>query len=397
MPSLGYTTDWGVYLNRSEHEQFGWNAGAQVQQIGDIFEGMEAMLKIALMSRWNAACGTSLYGELIGRELMKRGYDLVVLAPSNDDKLIADSDEQDVRGCYSIYRFGWKELEKEFDPRPFLSLDYDVFIAQGFRFLTCMEQFRKIYPGIKEKAKTIYIVHERTPISSAFAEFDWDVLVCFDERYKRVLSKVFKEKECRIIPYPYYPVVRGDKEKARATLGLPQSKRIMLSFGWRMEDYLPLLPVIEEVNEEFPLKYVIVADPRVATRLDETAGRDFIEVRYEVPSTDTLYTYLHASDCLLIHRKDVGKEELVVSSAIHMCLGSLTPIVTTATRYVEMLKNEVIKYSSLPELKDQLIGIFGNRNFVRSTIKEAERKVKEDSAEKVANEYLRLFDSLLAK
>ena len=185
--------------------------------------------------------------------------------------------------------------------------------------------------------------------------------------------------------------------EARGRLNLPQSKRIIVSFGWRIEDYIPLFPIIEEVNEKFPLKYVIVADPRVATRLDEIASRNFIELRYEVPSTNRLYTYLHASDCLLIHRKDVGKREVVVSSAIHMSLGSLTPIVTTATRYVEMLKNEVIKYSNLYELKDKLIGIFENSNFVSRTIKEAERRVKENSAVKITDEYVRLFDSLLAK
>lgn len=356
------------------------------------------MLKIALMSRWNAACGTSLWAELIGRELIKRGYDLFILTPFNDDKLIVEpADEEDVRRCYSIYRFGWKEVEKELDPRPFLNLEYNIFIAQGFGFITCMEQFRQIYSRIKEKARTIYIVHERTPSSSPFTEFDWDALVCFDERYRKVLSKAFREEECRIIPYPYYPVVKGDMREARGRLNLPQSKRIILSFGWRIEDYIPLFPIIEEVNEKFPLKYVIVADPRVATRLDEIAGRNFIELRYEVPSTDRLYTYLHASDCFLIHRKDVGKREVVVSSAIHMCLGSLTPIVTTATRYVEMLKNEVIKYSNLYQLKDKLIGIFENSNFVSRTIKEAERRVKENSAEKVTGEYVRLFDSLLAK
>ena len=354
-------------------------------------------MKIALMSRWNAACGTSLWGELIGRELMKRGYDLFILTPFNDDKLIVESDEKEVRRYYSIYRFGWKEVEKKLDSRPFLNLDYNIFIAQGFGFITCMEQFGEIYSRIKEKARTIYIVHERTPSSSAFTEFDWDALVCFDERYKKVLSKTFEEEQCRIIPYPYYPVVKGNMKEARARLNLPQSKRIIVSFGWRIEDYIPLLPIIEEVNEEFPLKYVTIADPRVATRLDEIAGKNFIELRYEVPSTDRLYTYLHASDCLLIHRKDVGKREVVVSSAIHMSLGSLTPIVTTATRYVEMLKNEVIKYSNLYELKDKLIGIFENSNFVSRTIKEAERHVKENSAEKVTDEYVKLFNSLLVR
>ncbi|HAL61385.1 MAG TPA: hypothetical protein DCP08_03150 [Chloroflexi bacterium] len=355
------------------------------------------MLKIALMSRWNAACGTSLYGELIGRELMKRGYDLFILAPSNDDKLTLESDEEEVKRCYSIYRFGWTEVEKELDPGPFLNLDYNLFIAQGFRFITSMDQFREIYPKIKEKAKTIYVVHERTLSSSPFAEFDWDMLVCFDERYKKVVSEAIGEEKCRIIPYPYYPVVKGEMKEARGKLNLPQDKRIILSFGWRIEDYIPLLPIIEEVNEEFPLTYLVVADPRVAPKLDEMAEKSFVELRHEVPSTERLYTYLHASDCLLLHRKDVGKREVVLSSVVHMCLGSLTPIVTTATRYVEMLENEVIKYSILYELKDKLIRIFENSDFVKRTIEEAERHVKENSAERIVDEYVRLFDSLLAK
>lgn len=353
------------------------------------------MLKIALMSRWNAACGTSLLGELIGRELLRRGYELSILVPFNDDKLVAPLKE-DVKRCYSIYRFGWKEVEKGLDPGPFLDLDYNMFVAQGFSFITCTEQFRKIYPKIKEKAKTIYIVHERNLSSSPFAEFDWDALVCFDERYKKVMSKAFGEGKCRIIPYPYHPVVKGDKKEARERLNLPQDKRIILSFGWRIEDYIPLLPIIEEVNEELPLKYVIVADPRVATKLGELEGKNFVELRYEVPPTDRLYTYLHASDCLLLHRKDVGSEELVVSSMVHMCLGSLTPIVTSATRYVEMLKNEVIKYSNPYELKCKLIRVFEDSDFVSRTIREAERRVRENSAEKIAEEYMRLFNSLLS-
>jgi len=355
------------------------------------------MLKIALMSRWNAACGTSLLGELIGRELLRRGYKLFILAPSNDDKLIAPSDEEEVIRCYSIYEFGWREVRKELDPEPFLNLDYNIFMAQGFSFITCEEQFREIFPEIKKKARTIYIVHERNLGLSPFAEFDWDALVCFDERYKKVVSRAFEEKRCRIIPYPYHPVVRGNRTEARERLGLPRNRRIILSFGWRMEDYIPLLPIIEEVNEEFPLRYVIVADPRVAVEADEMKGKDFIELRYEVPPTERLYTYLHASDCLLLHKRDVGEGEVVVSSVVHMCLGSLTPIVTTATKYVEMLGKEVIKYSDLSELKDRLRAVFEDRDLVSETIREAERRVKEDSPEKITDKYVKLLHSLLAE
>jgi hypothetical protein len=37
-----------------------------------------------------------------------------------------------------------------------------------------------------------------------------------------------------------------------------------------------------------------------------------------------------------------------------------------------------------------------NSDFVGRTIKAAERRVRENSAEKIAGEYVRLFDSLLA-
>jgi len=38
-------------------------------------------VKLGLISRWNATCGVSLHAELIGRELLRRGYTLQVFAP----------------------------------------------------------------------------------------------------------------------------------------------------------------------------------------------------------------------------------------------------------------------------------------------------------------------------
>ncbi len=353
-------------------------------------------MKIAFMTRWNAACGTSLLGELIGRELLKMGHELHILAPSNDDKLFDEPAREEVKRCYSIYRFGWRVVEEELDPEPFLDLDYDIFLAQGFTFITCVNRFREIFPRIKGKAKTVYIVHERTLDSSPFAEFDWDALVCFDERYKRMVGKAVREEKCRTIPYPYHPVVRGDREEARRRLDLPRAKKIVLSFGWRARDYLPLLPILEEVSERFPLNYLVVADPRVAPELTELKEKEFVELRYEVPPTDRLYTYLHASDCLLLYREEARSGELVVSSIVHMCLGSLTPIVTSATRYVEMLEDEVVKYSDLRELKDRLIRVFEDRAFTSRVRRAAERLVKENSAERIAREYVSLFESLLS-
>ena len=40
-------------------------------------------MKIAILSRWNTACGVSLHVELIGREWAKNGHSLTFFAPNN--------------------------------------------------------------------------------------------------------------------------------------------------------------------------------------------------------------------------------------------------------------------------------------------------------------------------
>ena len=52
------------------------------------------LTKIALFSKWNAADGTSILAELIGRELAKK-YDLTVFAPINDVKPVQGVTDED--------------------------------------------------------------------------------------------------------------------------------------------------------------------------------------------------------------------------------------------------------------------------------------------------------------
>ena len=40
-------------------------------------------MKMAILARWNTACGMSLHAELIGKELVKNGHSLTVFAPNN--------------------------------------------------------------------------------------------------------------------------------------------------------------------------------------------------------------------------------------------------------------------------------------------------------------------------
>ena len=75
------------------------------------------MVKIALMSSWNAACGISIHAELIGREWIKQGHDLKVFAPLTyeDDHtyLWFNEDESFVTRNFSFLRYGDKYIHRK--------------------------------------------------------------------------------------------------------------------------------------------------------------------------------------------------------------------------------------------------------------------------------------------
>jgi len=137
-------------------------------------------VKVAILSRWNTACGVSLHAELVGREWVKEGHSLTVFAPNNIRPVGEDEE--------------WVPLEP---------------------LIRCFSQ-------IKKKAKTVYVVHERRPPTNPlFYQFDWDAIVCFDDRYKSQWLSRFDEAKIHIIPYPTGYLCKGDKQKARGELNLP--------------------------------------------------------------------------------------------------------------------------------------------------------------------------------
>ena len=348
-------------------------------------------MKIALLSRWNTACGVSLHAELVGREWVRQGHKLVVFAPNNIRPV--GEDEDFVIRCYSDEG---DHTQTFFNPEPFLNEDYEIFVAQRIEW-TPLEHLIEIFPEIRKKAKTVYVVHERKPPKNPlFYKFEWDAIVCFDDRYKRQWSKFeqFKDK-IHIIPYPTGYLKRGDKIKARKELNLPVDENIVFSYGWAPELHvLPVLPHLKELSDEIHFKYLVLVDPEA--KVKRLPDYDFMEVRFERPPMDRIYTYLHASDVCLIHkeRSEVKEGEVVVSSSVLMCLGALTPIVTSDTEFVSFLDKEVIKYRDSVELKEVLSGILKGKIDVEETLKAAEDYVRKHSPEKIAKMFIELFESL---
>jgi hypothetical protein len=343
-------------------------------------------MKITMMTRWNIPCGVSLHAELVGREWVRMGHDLQVLAPVEREGYQCDVDEPYVKRCYTLRN----KPGYLFDPKAFLKQDCDVFVVQNLEILP-MEDLFKIYPLIKDNAKTVFVVHEGKPPKDAiFYQFDWGAVVCFDERYRKFLKDIYREDKIRVIPYPCHPIIHGDKVEARKKLGLPVDKKIIFNYGIGVFRHLHLLPILERTNRDYPLIFLTLTHIQDWYDLFEAVkGRyAFIELRKgDIPIRE-LYTYLHASDALLVHKDSA--EAIVVPSTAYLCLGSGCPIVAYNTNFFETFGREVLKYSSLGEA---LIDVFEEGERVKETLRIAEQYVRENSSYEIAKRFIEVFES----
>jgi glycosyltransferase involved in cell wall biosynthesis len=84
----------------------------------------------------------------------------------------------------------------------------------------------------------------------------------------------------------------------------------------------------------------------------------------------------------------------VVSSTTHLTLGSGCPIVVRDSNFFEMMPNEVLKYRNLEELEQALTSAFTKDEKYEAVMRAAKKYVEKNSAEKVAEKFISLFESL---
>lgn len=350
-------------------------------------------MNITMMSRWNIPCGVSLHAELIGRAWVEMGHNLQVLAPVEWEGYQCDKDESYVRRCYRLPKSDRKE-GYFFDPNPFLHIEGEVFVVQNLEILP-MEDLLRIYPAIREKAKTIFVVHEgKPPKDPTFYQFEWDAIVCFDERYKRFLKEIYPEEKIHIIPYPCHPISLGDKVESRKKLGLPLEKRVIFNYGIGVYRHLHLLPTLARINQEYPLILLTLTHIQDWYDLFEAVKNiyPFIDLRKGDIPIKELYTYLHAADVLLIHKDSA--EAVVVPSTAYLCMGAGCPILAYDTNFFETFNQEVIKYSDLGSALNE---VFEGSPRIHSVLKTARNFVEDNSSYKIAERFIELFESLLIK
>lgn len=349
-------------------------------------------MKIAMITPWNVSCGVATHAELVGRQWVKMGHELKVLAPiEKETQPVTDRDELYVTRCYTMDREFIKGILKplSLDPRPFLDLDYELLIVQNLELMP-MQELLKIWAHIKGKAATVLVIHEGyLPPYPQFYGFDWDAIVCFDERYVAEFSKKFPPERIHVIPYPCHQWEPRLKEAARIELGLPLDKKIVFSYGIAIHQHFVTLPVLEELSHGYDLMYLVLPAEGKSEIVERAQARyGFIEVREMAPTVGELYTYLHAADALLLYKQSPN---IVVCSTVYLCAGSGCPIVISEGRYVESLGDEVIKYSNFDELKRVLSGVFEGRGVNEAALRAF---LDRHAAPWIAQQFVELSQSL---
>ncbi len=174
----------------------------------------------------------------------------------------------------------------------------------------------------------------------------------------------------------------------RKEIGLPEDGKIIFTFG-RFYGIEEILHMLRSLKEGYPsLIYLcLVRNVERFMLLKELRQMyPFIQVRLGRPSIEELYKYLGATDAILLNRGH--PKHIAVSSTAHLCMGSLNPILCSDVGYFYTFDKEVIKYRNLVELEARIMDVFEGR--VSETLKRAEEFVKRHSADKIAEELLKI-------
>jgi len=353
-------------------------------------------MNVGILSRWNATCGVSLHAEMIGRELIRRGYSLTVFAPYLESagrwwhhKLIRPDEEFVVR-CYEEISPDGKE--GKLDIEKVLDREIDFLIVESYEKLPYSD-VEKLVKILKEKGvPSIAVIHEGDYNDIKYEDMNIFEKVCvFDERYvKEVLKDRVKEEKVEIIPYPCYPVREGSRKFAED--GVIK----FFSFGRQpKEEYCPYVEGLKVFKRNFPnLKYRIVRAME-PLRVFES----FIEQEERVLDYEEIVEELHSADFHLLPKGNTKR--VVVSSTLYQVLGTLTLTVVPDNRFFETLphgKNApVIFYKDVLELVEELKKASKDEEY-RKRIKENARKfVEENSVERITDKFESLINSILVK
>ncbi len=349
-----------------------------------------------MMGAWNTDSGASIHAELIGRGWAELGHTLTVftfLKESFHGTVITGEDEDYLIRCFSTSR----AIPQTLDPAPFLASDYQFFVGQDIGMVP-KDLLGEIFPRIKKKARTINVIHDgRLSPDPSFYQFDWDAIVCFDERYAGFLKKAYPEDKIFIIPYPCHPWKSGNKEENRKKLNLPKDKKIIFLFGLASVKGAEAFPALKSLAKEYPLKVLVVTTypPSLEKWRRIAQENPFVELREKILDMDELYSYLYASDLFLYNKPSLPT--VAVSSTAYQVLGSGCPMVALHSNFVEEFGKAIMTYEDEKGMVANIKSVFEDDERYKELIGKQKKYVEENSGIKIAKKFIELFKKLSSK
>ncbi len=353
-------------------------------------------MKIGLMGGWNTDSGASFHTEQVGRSWVKSGHKVTVFSFYKDSfhgTNIIGKDEDYVKRCFTT----WSAEPTRLDPRPFLTGDYDIFVAEDHGMFP-NDLLGNIFHMIKRKAKTVAVVHDgKLAENPSYWQFDWDAVVSFDKRYMDFMKTGHDPMKLYEIPYPCNPLRKGNKKLKRKKLKIPMDRKIVYMFGPAAKMALDIVPGIDRAGKNFPVTLLLTLKDKPGidkfNALKKQMKNIKIEIRHEAPDMDRLYDYLHASDVLFFGKGSAG--HAVVSSTVFQCLGSGCVILARDSNYVELFGKGILRYKNQADVTKNLTEIFSESKLYEKTLVEADSYVNKNSDKVVADRMLDLFRELL--
>jgi glycosyltransferase involved in cell wall biosynthesis len=355
--------------------------------IKDIF-----MNSIGFFSRWNATCGISMHAELVGMELIKMGYRLKVFAPHVRSankwwhhKIVRNKEEDFVIRCYD-------ELEPDnmsggsIEEEKVLSEDFDWLIVESYASIP-YKDVENLVNKLKDRGvKVVAVIHEGAREQIRYSSLRiFDAVVVFDERYLNEMLPDYGDM-IEIIPFPCYPVKKGNRKFAEDIL-------IFFSFGRQpINEYEDYIKALDALSSKFDFVYRVVRSNGLLP-----FERPWLKQEQKRLYHDEVYRLLHSSD---IHLLPKGQTRyVVVSSTLCQCLGALTPTVVPNTRHFEALPiidgvKPAVVYENVEDLKEKLVMLIEDEEFRKKVIKASERFVEENRSDKIARRFVKLFEEL---
>jgi len=352
-------------------------------------------MRLCIISRWNASCGVSLHAELLGREFIKRGYDVRVIAPTLESAnkdwhhiILNVKDEEWVYRCYEESSDGYGIV----DERCVESLRCESILVEFYGRIPYVS-LGKLLRKLHRDSRIIVIVHSTTIDEiKGLVMMPYDFIVVFDRRYiDELLNRInVSQESIKIIPYPCVEEVNAKPYRP----DFAHNKILFFSFGRQpSNEYKDFIKALSKLRSKYDLVYWIV---RSSDELRDL-NYDWIKQWRQRLSLKEVFSYLKGSDIHLLPKSKGYEGKVVISSTVYQTIASLTPIVTLDGKYVETIPtNEngigaIVKYRNVNDLIRKLTLLIEDnelRNYVVSKAKEFVEKYK---VSKIADIYAKLI------